>query len=214
MKAELYDLPVLGGHTTFSTFFVKCVTNITGMSEEEITRLSKESVERIAALEGYTAVWDELNKNSTNNSNSTPSTPQHVHDYTCSVTKETTCTEEGVKTYTCSGCGKSYTKTIPKTDHKWEETITKEPTCTEVGIKTFTCKKCCDTYTEEIPALGHNETSAYVYKAKIGNLVFDGKTVYTCQRCGEVREETDPNTYSELVIVAINVGHRRNIYDD
>ncbi len=186
---------------------------------------------------------------------STSSTPSHTHDYEQTVTKEATCSEEGVMTYTCSGCGNSYTKAIPKTEHSWNETITKpatcteegimhkvcsvcgyeedetipvdpeahdyeevitkEPTCTESGIKTFTCRNCGDSYTEEIPALGHDETSEYVYKAKIGKLIFDGKTVYTCSRCGEVREEADPSTYpilylylaimAVLVIIAIPI---------
>ena len=36
----------------------------------------------------------------------------HTHSYVGAVTKEPTCNEEGVKTYTCS-CGDSYTEAIP-----------------------------------------------------------------------------------------------------
>ena len=50
----------------------------------------------------------------------------HVHSYTGEVTKQPTCRETGVRTYTCS-CGDTYTETIPKTDHhyveKKEETV-------------------------------------------------------------------------------------------
>lgn len=36
------------------------------------------------------------------------------HTYTSQVTKEPTYTEEGVRTYTCTVCGDTYTETIPK----------------------------------------------------------------------------------------------------
>lgn len=50
---------------------------------------------------------------------STPSKPVHTHSYTSSVTKQPTCCEAGVRTYTCS-CGSSYTESIPATgNHNW-----------------------------------------------------------------------------------------------
>ena len=50
---------------------------------------------------------------------STPSKPAHTHSYTSSVTKQPTCCEAGVRTYTCS-CGSSYTESIPATgNHNW-----------------------------------------------------------------------------------------------
>ena len=45
------------------------------------------------------------------------SIPTASHHYSSSVTKEATCVEAGVRTYTCSGCGYSYTEEIPATDH-------------------------------------------------------------------------------------------------
>lgn len=44
--------------------------------------------------------------------------PTHTHSYTSSVTKNPTCTEEGVRTYICT-CGDSYTEPIAKTGHQW-----------------------------------------------------------------------------------------------
>ena len=80
----------------------------------------------------------------------------HVHSYDDGVvTTEPTCTEKGVKTFTCS-CGDSYTEEVPALGHDYDAgKVTTEPTCTEKGVKTFTCKRCNDTKTEEIPALGH-----------------------------------------------------------
>ena len=98
----------------------------------------------------------------------------HVHNYgTGVVTKEPTCTEDGIKTYTCSGCGDSYTEEIPKKGHSYSVSIT-EPTCTQKGYKTYTCSACGNTYTENtVDALGHN----YVYTNN------GSKHTVTCSRC-------------------------------
>lgn len=45
-----------------------------------------------------------------------PTQPPHSHDYTEAVTKQPTCTEDGVKSLTCS-CGDVKTETIPATGH-------------------------------------------------------------------------------------------------
>ena len=51
-----------------------------------------------------------------------PTQPAHTHSYTSKVTKQPTCGAAGVKTYTCSGCGHSYTEPIPATgNHNWVE---------------------------------------------------------------------------------------------
>lgn len=42
------------------------------------------------------------------------------HNYTEEITKAATCTEDGVKTSTCSLCGDSYTQAIPATGHTWD----------------------------------------------------------------------------------------------
>ena len=77
------------------------------------------------------------------------------------VTKDPTCTSDGIKTFTCQNdnCGSTYTEVVPATGHKYGEegTVTKAATCTADGIKTFTCETCEKTYTEVIPATGHTE---------------------------------------------------------
>ena len=73
----------------------------------------------------------------------TPPTPPHTHSWSNgSVTTKPTCTEAGIKTYTCS-CGETRTETIPALGHKWSEwVIQNEPTPTSVGLKYRTCDNC------------------------------------------------------------------------
>ncbi|MBQ6549888.1 MAG: hypothetical protein IJL78_00585 [Lachnospiraceae bacterium] len=82
----------------------------------------------------------------------------HTHKWNDGVvTKQPTCTEKGIKTFTCTDCGETKTEDIPATGHNWNDgVVTKKPTCTEKGIKTFTCTNCGETKTEDIKATGHN----------------------------------------------------------
>lgn len=67
------------------------------------------------------------------------------------VTTEPTCVDTGVKTFTCTKCGDTYTEEVPVIDHVYEPMVTKEPTFEEEGETTYTCTVCGDSYTEAIP---------------------------------------------------------------
>ena len=70
------------------------------------------------------------------------------------VTKAATCTEDGVKTYTCEYCGGTKTEVIPATGHTWDAgTITEAPDTGEAGVKTYTCLNCGEKRTEAVSAL-------------------------------------------------------------
>ena len=89
----------------------------------------------------------------------------HTHNYVSKVTKEATCTEAGVLTYTCTSttgtCDKkTYTEAIPATGHKFstEWTIDVAPTDTTPGSKSHHCTVCdAKTDVTEIPATGTEE---------------------------------------------------------
>lgn len=53
----------------------------------------------------------------------------HSHSYTSKITKEATCTEKGVKTFTCS-CGVTYTEDIPAKGHNYNNGV-----CSNCGDK-------------------------------------------------------------------------------
>ena len=115
------------------------------------------------------------------------------HTYEGVVTTEPTCVDEGVKTYTCSICGDSYTEAIPATgEHTYEGVVTTEPTCVDEGVKTYTCSICGDSYTEAIPA-----TDEHTYEGVVTTeptCGAEGVKTYTCSVCGDSYTEAIPAT--------------------
>ena len=111
----------------------------------------------------------------------------HKHSYIPKVTKEPTCTEDGVKTYTCATCNDTYTEAIPATGHTYDAVIsTYYPTCTKDGYKTYTCK-CGLSYSEPFggKATGHN------YTTKVINPTYDaqGYTLHICANCEDMYKD-------------------------
>ena len=105
------------------------------------------------------------------------------------VTKEPSCTEAGVKTYSCPVCDGTKTETIAALDHDWDEgKVTKEPSCTEAGVKTYSCSRCEETRTETIAALDHDWDEGKVTKEP--SCTEAGEKTYSCSRCEETRTET------------------------
>lgn len=130
----------------------------------------------------------------------------HVHDYTGEETKAPTCTEDGIKIFTCI-CGDSYTESIDAAGHDYSVS-TKESTCTVKGSETFTCNRCNDSYTNELPLKNHNlnddgictdcstvDTDVHKHTSveTATTCTAAGKTVYTCV-CGDSYETVIPKT--------------------
>ena len=95
------------------------------------------------------------------------------------VTKPATETCTGIRTHTCTRCGKTITETIPEHSHNYQKRII-QPSCTEKGYTEYECSICGYIYTENIiPALGHilNE------KTTAASLTENGFVVVSCTRC-------------------------------
>ena len=90
--------------------------------------------------------------------------PPHTHDYASAITTQPTCTEAGVKTFTCA-CGDAYTEPVAALGHNYGEWAqTKAPTCTEAGEETRTCTRdVSHTETREVAALGHKFAASEPY---------------------------------------------------
>ncbi len=109
----------------------------------------------------------------------------HTHNYAEAVTKGATCTEDGVKTFTCV-CGDTYTETIKATGHKNTIFITElKPTCTKPGAEDEYCLDCSDLVgTREIPALGHDDSGEWIVE-KAATCTENGSKALYCKRCTE-----------------------------
>lgn len=122
------------------------------------------------------------------------------------ITKQPTCKDTGIKTYTCTDCGATKTEDISKTNehsysgwvnvndsthkhtcsvcgkeesasHSWNNgTVTKQPTCKDSGVKTFTCTVCGGTKTESI--------------SKLTTHTYDHACDTDCNVCGVTRTTT------------------------
>lgn len=133
------------------------------------------------------------------------------------ITKQPTCKEEGVWTFTCTGCGATKTETMPKAtthsygswtkvnndthkrtctlcskaetaSHSWNSgSITKRPTCKEEGVKTFTCSGCNGTKTETIAKTNNHNFGRWTK-------VDETNHKHTCTLCN--KEETASHTWN------------------
>lgn len=106
------------------------------------------------------------------------------------VTQEPTCIEEGVKECVCTRCGETISEVIPALGHDPVAEEGAPATCVKDGSTgEVVCKRCGETLEESevIPALGHDWGDPVVTEEPL--CLFDGKEVYTCERCGTQRVE-------------------------
>ena len=101
-------------------------------------------------------------------------------------TKAATCTEPGVKTFTCTECGGTYTVAIPATDHAWGQWKHDAATAEADATHTRVCANDAS----------HKETKACDFTAKVtqeATLDQAEITTYTCKDCGySYTKETAP----------------------
>ena len=115
------------------------------------------------------------------------------------VTKEPTCTEDGVRTYTCSKCDETKTEVIPA-GHDYAKSGTTDPTCTKQGYTTYTCTRCGDTYNSDyVDALGHSCEEKVIEPT----CTEAGEKSKVCTRCGETIDKEVipalPHDWEEVV---------------
>ena len=121
-----------------------------------------------------------------------PATQAHTHNYTATVTKQPTCTAEGVKTFRCS-CGDSYTEAISAAGHIFGAYVyNNDATEAADGTETAVCTICGakDTRTAAGTKIAHvhNYTAAVT---KAATCAEEGVKTYTCS-CGSSYTETVP----------------------
>lgn len=99
------------------------------------------------------------------------------------ITQETTCTEVGIKTYTCTNCQETRTEEIPATGHLHTEIRGKKnATCAEDGYTGDLY--CLDCGTVLTAGKKIDKTEHRYNEGKILN----DKLTYKCAKCGDVKE--------------------------
>lgn len=140
--------------------------------------------------------------NDGNNGNHNDNTEKpHVHKYNSGVvTKESTCTDTGIKTYTCVDGDDSYTETIPALGHnpvqRTETVTTKEAWDEPVLEPRYICCGCGASFkTEEevgthILAIPNDKCGSYYSDAVQVNTIHhpaetETRTYKVCSRCSD-----------------------------
>lgn len=208
--SRVYWLNVDQGITEKSFPVLKNKDNHSGKENITYTKLNAYQHTKIVTCEGCktrkssTAVNHNWNKNE--------------------VTKQPTCTEPGVRTFTCTDCGQTKTEPIKATGHKPSEAIKENETpatCISAGwydsvVYCSVCKEEISRTKVDIQALGHDwkvvsETPATIYA--------NGFINYKCSRCDETKQEItqklDPMNNDDTEKVVNNIyNYYKNNYSN
>lgn len=106
-------------------------------------------------------------------------------------TQSISCTNTGMKIYTCEKCEAENTEIIPATGHKWSSwTVVSEPTCTEIGIEQRVCSNDkSHVETREIAKTAHADIDGDGFCDNCDSEVKNGTTNRNaCKYCGQVHE--------------------------
>ena len=123
------------------------------------------------------------------------------------ITTSPTCSDAGVKTYTCTVCSETKTEVLGATGHTPVDVAEQPATCTEAGHTAgVKCSVCGATISgiEEIPATGHTEV---IDEAVAATCTTPGKTEGKhCSVCNEVlvaQKEIPAKGHTEVVDEAV-----------
>ena len=130
--------------------------------------------------------------------------PALGHNYDGGViTTAPTCTEKGVKTFTCQNDpNHRHTEEVSALGHSLTQHAAKAPTCTAIGWEAYeTCSRCDYTTYVESPAKGHD------YKSVVTAPTCEaqGYTTHTCQTCGDSYVDSYVNAlgHTEVIDAAV-----------
>lgn len=120
---------------------------------------------------------------------------KHTHNYTTTILKNVTCTEDGEVLYTCK-LGESFTEDVPALGHNWVDMGGSiEATCTTDGVDNYKCSNCGEEKKGTTPAFDHDwEYIENTY----ATCTEDGYMSRVCQRegCNAKEEKVTPASHS------------------
>ncbi len=111
------------------------------------------------------------------------------------VTKAATCTEKGVKTYTCTVCGATKTEEIAVTGHQHTEVRNKvEATCTKDGYSGDVYCTDCGTKLSSGTEIARKAHEYEERERNEANCKRNGYILFVCKVCGDEKREVLPKT--------------------
>ena len=137
-------------------------TDVKNIGDEKITVTDKSGKDTTIGTTGSGSSTT-VNKGTTSSGGG--GSHSHSHSYTSKITKEATCTEKGVKTFTCS-CGATYTEDIPAKGHNYNNGV-----CSNCGDKQPEVKateKAWDALNTKLAEIKGNNNAALVTAAHNG----------------------------------------------
>lgn len=121
-------------------------------------------------------------------------TTEHTWD-AGKVTKAATCTEKGVKTYTCTVCGATKTEKIAATGHQHTEVRNKvEATCTKEGYSGDVYCTDCGTKLSSGTEIARKAHEYEERERNEANCKRNGYILFVCKVCGDEKREVLPKT--------------------
>ena len=108
------------------------------------------------------------------------------------ISKEPTCTANGIMTYTCQKCEKTKRLAIDLAPHTNTELSVVGATCTTPGERKLLCSVCNTTTIEEIPPRAH--TYSVRVSSTAATCSLPGKVISRCAFCTATSETSTPAT--------------------
>lgn len=100
------------------------------------------------------------------------------------VTTEPTCTETGIRTFTCvRGCGETKTESVPAAGHSYGNwSVKTAPTAEAAGVLVRVCEVCVGEETSDIPILNADDYTVTTINA---TCAAEGSVTYTYAKDGQ-----------------------------
>ena len=114
------------------------------------------------------------------------------------TTQEATCTKDGEKIQTCSGCGDVISEVLPALGHVYSSEVV-APTLEAKGYTLHTCSRCGDTYKDEyVSALPYlAELNCCTVHVELGKYRYGLLIAASYNKSGRMLDSVRKNTYAK-----------------
>ena len=138
-------------YNCYALGYVTIPMSVRAIGEQAFGYCENSDTSKIEVLDGFIIEGTsglEAEEYARNNGITFVSNGAHAHIGESKITKEPTCTEEGLRSFVC-WCGYAYSESVPKKSHSYDWRITEHPTKEHNGKRVNECTYCGDINTEE-----------------------------------------------------------------